>query len=84
MATAPGGRANFAVCAPGAPVERAVADLQFLQKIRHDQKYRQPLESYLNERTGSEFSRSGGPDCIVLVVQPQLEKLKAERVIKKL
>jgi hypothetical protein len=24
-----------------------------------------------------------GPDCIVLVVQPQLEKLKTERVIKK-
>jgi CheY-like chemotaxis protein len=42
------------------------------------------MESYLNERTGSEFSRSVGPDCIVLVVQPQLEKLKAERVIKKL
>lgn len=42
------------------------------------------MESYLNERTGSEFSHSVGPDCIVLVVQPQLEKLKAERVIKKL
>ena len=41
-------------------------------------------ESYLNERTGSEFSHSVGPDCIVLVVQPQPEKLKAERVIKKL
>ena len=41
-------------------------------------------ESYLNERTGSEFSHSVGPDCIVLVVQPQLEKLKAEWVIKKL
>jgi hypothetical protein len=24
-----------------------------------------------------------GPDCIVLVVQPQLEKLKTERVINK-
>ena len=42
------------------------------------------MESYLNERTGSEFSHSVGPDCIVLVVQPQPEKLKAERVIKKL
>lgn len=42
------------------------------------------MESYLNERTGSEFSHSVGPDCIVLVVQPQLEKLKAERVINKL
>lgn len=42
------------------------------------------MESFLNERTGSEFSHSVGPDCIVLVVQPQLEKLKAEWVIKKL
>jgi hypothetical protein len=57
--------------------------MQFLQKIPHDQKYWQHMEICLNERTGSEFSRSMGPDCIVLVVQPQLEKLKTERVIKK-
>jgi hypothetical protein len=41
------------------------------------------MEICLNERTGSEFSRSVGPDCIVLVVQPQLEKLKTGRVINK-
>lgn len=64
---------------------------QALQKLGHDaievtddREAWTITESYLNERTGSEFSHSVGPDCIVLVVQPQLEKLKAERVIKKL
>lgn len=64
---------------------------QALQKLGHDAievtdgwEAWAITESFLNERTGSEFSHSVGPDCIVLVVQPQLEKLKAEWVIKKL
>jgi hypothetical protein len=36
------------------------------------------MESYINERTGSEFSHSVCPDCVVRVVQPQLDKMRAE------
>lgn len=64
-------------------LEELLPICSYCKKIRNDQNCWQHAESYINERTGSEFSHSVCPDCIALVVQPQIEKLKAERVINK-
>lgn len=48
----------------------------YCKKIRDDQNYWQQMESYINERTGSEFSHSICPDCYQRVVVPDLEKLR--------
>lgn len=63
-------------------LEEMLPICSYCKKIRDDQNYWQQMEGYINERTGSEFSHSVCPDCIVLVMQPQIEKMKAERVIK--
>lgn len=47
----------------------------YCKKIRDDQNYWQRIESYINERTGSQFSHSICPDCVEGVVKPQLRKL---------
>jgi DNA-binding response OmpR family regulator len=49
----------------------------YCRKIRDDQNYWRQLESYISERTGSDFSHSVCPDCHVQVVLPELEQLKA-------
>jgi DNA-binding response OmpR family regulator len=64
-------------------LEELLPICSYCKKIRDDQNYWQQMESYINERTGSEFSHSVCPDCVVRVVQPQLDKMRAERVIKK-
>ncbi len=64
-------------------LEELLPICSYCKKIRDDQNYWQRMESYINERTGSEFSHSVCPDCVVRVVQPQLDKMRAERVIKK-
>jgi hypothetical protein len=46
-------------------------------KIRDDQNYWTQIESYINERTGTDFSHSVCPDCYTRVVEPELKKLKA-------
>lgn len=48
----------------------------YCKKIRDDQNYWQQMESYINERTGSDFSHSICPDCYQRVIVPELEKLK--------
>jgi DNA-binding response OmpR family regulator len=48
----------------------------YCKKIRDDQNYWQQIESYINLRTGSEFSHSICPDCYQRVVIPELEKFK--------
>ncbi|WP_255558663.1 response regulator [Horticoccus luteus] len=48
----------------------------YCKKIRDDQNYWQQMESYINERTGSDFSHSICPDCYQRVIVPEMEKLK--------
>lgn len=50
----------------------------YCKKIRDDHNYWQQIESYINERTGTDFSHSICPDCYARVVAPQLEALKRE------
>lgn len=64
-------------------LEELLPICSYCKKIRDDQNYWQQMEGYINERTGSEFSHSVCPECVVRVVQPEIEKMKAERVAKK-
>jgi len=58
-------------------LEELLPICSYCKKIRDDQNYWQQMESYINERTGSEFSHSVCPDCYQRVVLPQLEKMRA-------
>ncbi|HEY0944542.1 MAG TPA: response regulator [Opitutaceae bacterium] len=49
----------------------------YCKKVRDDHNYWQQIESYINERTGTDFSHSVCPDCYQRVVIPEIEKLKA-------
>ncbi len=49
----------------------------YCKKVRDDQNYWQQIESYINERTGTDFSHSVCPDCYQRVVMPELEKLRS-------
>jgi phosphoserine phosphatase RsbU/P len=48
----------------------------YCKKVRDDHNYWQQIETYVNERTGSEFSHSICPDCYTQVVVPELEEIK--------
>jgi len=48
----------------------------YCKKVRDDHNYWQQIESYINERTGTDFSHSVCPDCYQRVVMPELEKLR--------
>lgn len=50
----------------------------YCKKIRDDKNYWQQIESYINARTGTDFSHSICPDCYTSVVLPQLAKLRRE------
>lgn len=50
----------------------------YCKKVRDDGNYWQQIESYINERTGTDFSHSVCPGCYNDVVVPQIEKLKAK------
>lgn len=50
----------------------------YCKKIRDDGNYWQQIESYINARTGTDFSHSICPDCYTSVVVPQLEQLKRD------
>ncbi len=52
----------------------------YCKKVRDDQNYWQQIESYINERTGTDFSHSVCPDCYQRVVMPELDKLRATSV----
>lgn len=47
----------------------------YCKKIRDDQNYWQQIESYINERTGTDFSHSICPDCYSRIILPELEQL---------
>jgi len=49
----------------------------YCKKVRDDQNYWQQIETYINARTGSEFSHSVCPDCYNRVIAPELKKLRA-------
>ncbi len=50
----------------------------YCKKVREDSNYWTQIESYINTRTGTDFSHSVCPDCYQRVVLPELEKLKAD------
>ncbi|MCF3648243.1 response regulator [Synoicihabitans lomoniglobus] len=50
----------------------------YCKKVREDSNYWTQIESYINTRTGTDFSHSVCPDCYQSVVVPELNKLKAE------
>ncbi len=46
----------------------------YCKKIRDDRNYWQKIESYINARTGTDFSHSICPDCYSRIVLPEMEK----------
>lgn len=50
----------------------------YCKKVREDSNYWTQIESYINTRTGTDFSHSVCPDCYARVVLPELEKMKAD------
>ncbi|MBP7143370.1 MAG: response regulator, partial [Opitutaceae bacterium] len=48
----------------------------YCKKVRDDGNYWQQIETYIDARTGSEFSHSVCPDCYTRVIAPELQKLK--------
>lgn len=50
----------------------------YCKKVRDDRNYWQQIESYINTRTGTDFSHSICPDCYTRVVEPQLAALRKE------
>lgn len=60
-------------------LESFIPICSYCKKVRDDQNFWQRIESYINERTGSEFSHSVCPDCYTVEIVPQLEALKKLR-----
>ncbi len=54
----------------------------YCKKIRDDKNYWQQIESYINARTGTDFSHSVCPDCYKSVILPELDKLKQQNATK--
>jgi DNA-binding response OmpR family regulator len=59
-------------------LEEMMPMCSYCKKIRDDKNYWQQIESYINERTGTEISHSVCPDCYQRVVVPELERLRRE------
>jgi len=57
-------------------LESFIPICSYCKKIRDDHNYWQRIESYISERTGSEFSHSVCPDCYQREIVPQLDALK--------
>ena len=56
-------------------LESFIPICSYCKKVRDDQNYWQRIESYINERTGSEFSHSVCPGCYETEIVPQLQAL---------
>jgi phosphoserine phosphatase RsbU/P len=56
-------------------LETFIPICSYCKKVRDDQSYWKQIESYINERTGSEFSHSVCPDCYERHVTPELRAL---------
>ena len=59
-------------------LEEMMPMCSYCKKIRDDRNYWQQIESYINERTGTEISHSVCPDCYQRVVIPELDRLRRE------
>ena len=59
-------------------LEEMMPRCSYCKKIRDDQNYWQQIESYINERTGTEISHSVCPECYQRVVLPELARLRAK------
>jgi len=59
-------------------LEEMMPMCSYCKNIRDDRNYWQQIESYINERTGTEISHSVCPDCYQRVVIPELDRLKRE------
>ncbi len=59
-------------------LEEMMPMCSYCKKIRDDRNYWQQIESYINERTGTEISHSVCPDCYQRVVLPELARLKKD------
>ena len=57
-------------------LEEMMPMCSYCKKVRDDQNYWQQIESYINERTGTEISHSVCPECYQRVVVPELERLR--------
>ncbi len=57
-------------------LEAFIPMCSYCKKVRDDQNYWQQIESYINERTGTDISHSVCPECYKRVVIPELESLK--------
>jgi DNA-binding response OmpR family regulator len=57
-------------------LEEMMPMCSYCKKIRDDKNYWQQIESYINDRTGTEISHSVCPDCYQRVVVPELARLK--------
>jgi phosphoserine phosphatase RsbU/P len=56
-------------------LETFIPICSYCKKVRDDRSYWQQIESYINQRTGSEFSHSICPDCYERHVTPELRAL---------
>jgi len=59
-------------------LEEMMPMCSYCKKIRDDRNYWQQIESYINERTGTEISHSVCPDCYQRVVLPEIARLKKD------
>jgi DNA-binding response OmpR family regulator len=57
-------------------LEEMMPMCSYCKKIRDDQNYWQQIESYINERTGTEISHSVCPECYQRVVVPEIARLR--------
>lgn len=57
-------------------LEEMMPMCSYCKKVRDDENYWQQIESYINERTGTEISHSVCPECYQRIVVPELERLR--------
>jgi DNA-binding response OmpR family regulator len=62
-------------------LEEMMPMCSYCKKIRDDRNYWQQIESYINERTGTEISHSVCPDCYQRVVIPEIARLKKNSML---
>ncbi len=58
-------------------LEQLLPICSYCKKVRDDHNYWQKIESYIKDRTGSEFSHSVCPDCYQRIVVPDLKNALA-------
>ena len=59
-------------------LESFIPICSYCKKVRDDQNYWSQIESYINTRTGSNFSHGVCPDCYTDVIVPQMRAIGME------